>query len=317
MATEKLSERSLKRLQPGSTIWDGEVRGLGARKRRAEGDVTFIFKYRSPIERDLTGRGKQRLMTIGRWGRGDWGIDDARKQATAYRDAVRLHRDPAVTRDGEKEMMSVSELCDRYLAAVPTLLLRGAGRPKKDSTLVSDRGRIERHIKPLIGTMPVDRVQPSHIETMMHQIATGATAKRERLGLRAISNVRGGKGVASRTLGLLGAIFGYAIKIRLRTDNPVHGVVRFADRKRERRLTDEEYRVLGGGLTKAAGADISPIGIGAIRLLLLTGWRRNEATELRWTDLDLPRRTARLGDTKTGQSVRPLSGAALQGYRGR
>jgi integrase len=44
--------------------------------------------------------------------------------------------------------------------------------------------------------------------------------------------------------------------------------------------------------------------------LALTGWRSGEALALRWSELDLTRRTARLADTKTGLSARPLSHAA-------
>jgi len=53
-----------------------------------------------------------------------------------------------------------------------------------------------------------------------------------------------------------------------------------------------------------------PAAIAATRFLLLTGWRRGEVLRLRWKELDLARRTARLEDTKTGLSVRPLSEAA-------
>ena len=44
--------------------------------------------------------------------------------------------------------------------------------------------------------------------------------------------------------------------------------------------------------------------------MILTGWRRGEVLGLRWSEVDLPRRTARLADTKTGASLRPLSDAA-------
>ena len=59
------------------------------------------------------------------------------------------------------------------------------------------------------------------------------------LSSRGLSTVRGGRGVAGRTW-LLGAIFTYAVRQGLRIDNPVHGVVKFAEGRRQRRLTDDE-----------------------------------------------------------------------------
>ena len=41
--------------------------------------------------------------------------------------------------------------------------------------------------------------------------------------------------------------------------------------------------------------------------MITTGWRRGEVLGLRWSEVDLPRRTARLADTKSGASLRPLS----------
>ena len=53
-----------------------------------------------------------------------------------------------------------------------------------------------------------------------------------------------------------------------------------------------------------------PIAVAATRFLALTGWRRGEMLALRWSEVDLVTRTARLEDTKTGASLRPLSHAA-------
>ena len=57
-----------------------------------------------------------------------------------------------------------------------------------------------------------------------------------------------GKPTASRTVGMFGAIFQYAVKRKMRPDNPVRGVERFADRQRQRRLTDEEYAAIGAAI---------------------------------------------------------------------
>jgi integrase len=121
--------------------------------------------------------------------------------------------------------------------------------------------------------------------------------------------VRGGRGVARRSVGLLGAIFTYAIDHRMRDDNPAHRVRKYAENCRERRLTEEEYAKLGGGLRHAAKT-IWPAAVACLRFLALTGWRSGEALSLRWRNVDLVRRTAILPDTKSGRSMRPLSHAA-------
>jgi hypothetical protein len=66
----------------------------------------------------------------------------------------------------------------------------------------------------------------------MHDVAAGKTAGREKTKPRGLSIVRGGRGVAGRTVALIG--------------------VKFATGRRERRLTDDEYRMLGMALSNAA-----------------------------------------------------------------
>ena len=150
-------------------------------------------------------------------------------------------------------------------------------------------------------------VTRSDVECFMHDVAAGITAGKEKTKPRGLSVVRGGRGVASRTVGLLGAIFTYAIRKGLRFDNPAHGIVRFADGRRERRLTDHEYRQLGMALN---AEKIWKPAIAATWLMVLTGWRRGEVLGLRWSEIDLPRRTVRLTNTKTGSSMRALSATA-------
>src|SRR5205823_7392118 len=124
------------------------------------------------------------------------------------------------------------------------LLTRRRGA-KKPSTLMTDRGRIARHIKPLLGRMAVAAVTREDIERFMHGVAEGKTAGRIKTGRFGLARVKGGRGTATRTVGLLGAIFAYAVHQGVRTDNPVHGVVRYADGRRERRLSEDEYAAFG------------------------------------------------------------------------
>ena len=111
--------------------------------------------------------------------------------------------------------------------------------------------------------------------------------------------------------GYSSSIFTYAVRHQMRPDNPVRGVERFADGQRKRRLTDEEYAAIGNALRMAEKDNqIWPAAVTLTRFLLLTGWRRGEALALKASEVDLARRTATLGDSKTGRSLRPLSSAA-------
>jgi integrase len=226
--------------------------------------------------------------------------------------------DPAADKQSKRRAETVGELCDLYMAdAEAGRLLTRARAPKKASTLATDKGRIESHIRPLLGAMKVATVTRLDVEGFMHKVATGKTAKRVKTAKkRGVSTVRGGAGTASRTVGLLGAIFTFAVRCRMRADNPVRGVMRPADGRRERRLSDDEYKTLGVALAKADEVKIWPAAVGAVRFLALTGWRSGEALALRWAEIDLARRTARLGDTKTGASMRPLPNAACDVLRG-
>ena len=70
--------------------------------------------------------------------------------------------------------------------------------------------------------------------------------------------------------------------------NPCRSAQKYRAHKRERFLTDAEFRRLGRALDELeATARISPYAAAAIRLLMLTGCRRNEILTLRWEDVRL------------------------------
>ena len=324
MAERKgITLKSVRALRPNQEIWDagaGAVTGFGARRQKGDA-VAYVLLYR-------TSEGRSRRYTIGRHG-APWTPDAAREEAKRLLGEVTTGADPAANKKAKRNADTVAELCDLYLVdAKAGRLLTRRGAAKKSTTLVTDQSRIDRHIKPLLGAMKVPAVRREDVERFMHAVAEGETAGRVKTAKkRGLSNVRGGRGAASRTLGLLGAIFAYAERKRMRPDNPVRGVIRYADGARRRRLSDVEYAALGRGLAAASlprtpqedgrpgRAPLWPAAVAAARFLALTGWRSGEALGLRWGMVDLARRTARLPDTKTGASMRPLSNAACEVLR--
>jgi integrase len=301
----RIGLKDIRALKPGEIIWDGAVGGFHARRQQSK-TVSYIVVYR-------TAEGRQRWQTIGRHG-SPWTPDTAREAAKRILGHVVDGNDPAAEKHSKRKATSVVDLCDLYLAdAEAGRLLTQRKAAKKASTIATDRGRIERHIKPLLGSMKVAAVTREDVDGFMHAVAEGRTAARTKTTKkRGLANVRGGKGTATRTVGLLGSIFSYAVRHRMRPDNPVRGVTRFADGRRERRLSDAEYKMLGAALEKAIGEQIWPAATAVTRFLALTGWRSGEALGLRWDEVDPARRTATLGDTKTGRSMRPLSRAASE-----
>ncbi len=309
MATrQRIGLRQVRALRAGGMIWDPSLPGFGVRRQRSEA-VSYVLFYR-------TREGRQRWYTIGRHG-APWTPESAREEAQRLLGGVANKADPAAEKRAARNAQTVSELCDLYLAdAEAGRLVTRRRTTKKASTLATDRGRIHRHIKPLLGRRAVGSVTREDIETFMHDVTAGKTAGKTKTKARGLAHVRGGRGTASRTIGLLGAIFTYAVRHRMRVDTPVHGVLRPADGRRDRRLTNDEYEALGIALRKAKIAKIWPAAIAVARFLAISGWRRGEALSLRWDELDLDRRTATLGDTKSGRSVRPLSDTACDLLRG-
>ena len=171
--------------------------------------------------------------------------------------------------------MTIAALCDEYSS-------RDNG--KKPATIRSDNSRIKLHIKPKLGRYRIASITSEQVEDFMNSMRAGSKTK---------------------VVGLLGAMFGYAVKKKLCASNPVRGVDKPADAKRDRCLSELEYQQLGLALRGGMVSDI-------FLLLAVTGFRSGEAKNLRWSECDLERSTVFLSDTKTGKSIRPLSGAAIE-----
>lgn len=303
---KRITKRIVDRLKPGEIAWDETMPGFGVRCLPS-GRKVYVLKYRFGTGR----RARQRWLTIGMHG-APWTSETAREEAKRKLGHVSTGMDPAARKEEERAAITVAELCDEYLKAAESgRLITRRGVPKKETTLATDRGRIERHIKPLLGRLKARDVTRLDVEVFRDAVREGTTAVDVRTRSRGRAIVRGGVGAATRTLGLLGAIFAFACRRGIRDDNPVYGVERNAYRRRKRFLTGEEYRSLGEAIA-AYEAEAGPWpAVAAVRLIAWTGARKGEIERLRWSEVDFERGLLRLSDTKTGQSLRPLGGPAL------
>jgi integrase len=212
--------------------------------------------------------------------------------------------DPAAARQQDRKALTFGELTDLYLA-------EGVGH-KKTSTLKVDRGRIEHHLRPLLGKLRANQISRTEIERMRNAVSAGRTAENSTTTekRRPGSIATGGKGAAAQCVALVSSIYAFAIGRGLRADNPARGVKKAPVRKIERFLSEAEIAGLAEALDTEAQQSKNPYPATAIKLLLLTGCRRGEIVNLRWGHVDFERECLRLPDSKTGAKVVYLNAPA-------
>jgi integrase len=277
-------------------IWDDDLAGFGLRVF-ASGKRSYLVQYRAG--------GRTRRYTIGL--HGAWTPEMARKEARILLGCIAQGQNPAEERRIDARAITVKELCTQYVKDAENGLVLGKGRrPKKASTLIIDKSRIQRHIIPMLGSRRVKDITQSDINRFIRDVIPGKTKTDMKTKPRGRAIVRGGAGTAARAVGLFGGILTYAIEHSILEKNPVHGVRKPADRVRTRRLSEQDYRVLGKILDAAAGEDRFQSAVSIIRLLALTGCRRSEGVNLKRTEVDAENSCLRLDDTKEGASIRPI-----------
>ena len=305
----KLTKRAIDAAKPQEkryVMWDVETPGFGVRVNR-DGSKTFVLKYFFV--------GRQRWLTLARYGA--LTVEQARREATKAlgekargEDAAEMKR--RTRAEAAAKAITLKDFCDVYLEDAHQGLVTYRGRPKKASTLAVDVGRIRRHIVPILGRKLVPDITLDDVSTFMHAVRLGKTATTIKTGPRGVARVRGGTTAANRAVGLLGSIMTYAVKQKLRADNPVRGIEKPIDGRREMAISPEEYQRLGTALDDLLNSGANPAAVFACRVIALSGCRRGEVFGLRKTEVDAPHSCFRFGDTKSGQQMRPLGSAVFE-----
>ncbi|QEE40657.1 MULTISPECIES: site-specific integrase [unclassified Methylobacterium] len=316
MAKIRISKRTVDALEPGEkayVVYDAELTGFGIRVAPAstkspEGLKTFIVEYRP-------GAGGRTVRSV-RLAIGRYGVvtpDDARRIARDKLAQARTGEDPAAQRRQDRGTPTVATVAEKWMAEQVAEKFSG-------KTKVLYRSYLVRHVLPAIGTKKLTLVTPGDIDAI--HVSLGAAGKQP---------------TANRLVSMLSAVFNFALRRRLTPagfTNPVFGLERYREEKRERFLTTAELQRLGDVLRQAETTGLawhpSPTGktkhapkpenrhevysphvTGAIRLLLFTGCRLREILHLRWSEIDFERGFLFLPKSKTGAKTVVLNAPAL------
>ena len=259
-----------------AVFWDRGLPGFGIRVYPS-GLKKYVVQSRGP--------GGSKRATLGR--HGEIAAEQARRLAAEAIDRIKRGEDPVPPAPEPEATMAV--IAERYMRDyVPSHC--------KPSSAEVYRRALDNHILPALGTMPVGAVGRGQV-TELHYA------------------MRGEPHAANAVLKIVAKLLSLAVEWGLREagPNPCRAVRKYKTRPRERFLTEEEYRRLGRAVDELeAKGKVSRHAAAAVRLLVLTGCRRNEVLELRWDDIDRTAGELRLRDGKTGGRMVPLT-PAVQG----
>jgi len=277
----KINKTTVDAEQPGDKerfIWDSERKGFGLRifppKGESPGTKVFIYQYRTP-------EGRTRRVTIGKYS-DNLTAEQARKKAKELEHEVFYGRDPSGEKQARRNALTVGELFDLYVKSEKFI-------SNAASTQSIDKGRIDRHLRPLLGKAIADTLTADQVAKAHRAIAEGKTAARVKTKARGLAKVTGGEGTADKAILLLKTAFTWAIDNDFAKTNPASKMKSKPSGQRNTIMkTSDDYARLFTTLQamenekriRSAAAD-------AIRFIALTGARRGEATGLRWKWVDL------------------------------
>ena len=267
-STLKLSRRVVEALavERGDRVfYDRDLTGFGVRVH-ASGRKVYVVHARAP-------GGALKRAAIGR--KVDITVEDARRVAAEVID--RLKKGEEAFPEPAAPEPTVADLAERYVEAH----LEVNCRPGTVETF----GRILRlYIVPELGHMRLSEVERGHVAALHHKM-------------------RDKPYQANQTRDVLAKMFKLAAAWGMTPPrrNPALSIRRYKEYRRERFLSADEYRQLTRVLDEAqADGSVFPTAIPAIRLLILTGCRKNEIVTLRWDDIDRTAGELLLRDGKTG-----------------
>lgn len=253
--------------------WDSEIKGFGLLSLPS-GVHSFIFDYRNAA-------GQKRRATIGKTGA--LTPEQARQIAEEWAATVRAGGDPLESKKAKREALTVADLLDRYLASAQFAAKSDTARP-------IDRGRIEHHLKPLVGAVLAESLTLEHVRKAFATIRDGGNRKTLPSGKpRGLTRVRGGPTAARDCIIVLRTALNWSVSEGLIKEHPAGAFKLPGGNAREAFLDDpNDYVRLFEALAHLEEERrIRPAVADAFRLMAITGARPTEISRCQWRHVDM------------------------------
>lgn len=285
MATGKITKRTVDKFKAeasGGTsdqfLWDADRKGFGLKLTPA-GKLVYVLQYR------MGGRGSPvRRFTIGT--HGTWTPEIAGREAERLLILVAQGTDPATDKkrvQRESVELAFGSFADLFLKDYVKIEWKPRSYEFAESV-------IRLHAKPALGRTPLPLLTKSDISRLLQGLPAGS--------------------VRRNTFAVVRKLCAWAVERGDIDRNPLEGMKAPPTVDSRDRVLDEAELVL---LFRASDKLPRPFG-SFVRLLLITGQRRNEVAGMDWRELSRPKSQWLIPSerTKNGtENLLPLSAAAL------
>jgi integrase len=245
------------------TLFDTHLTGFICEITRA-GNRTYALRYKNQF-------GRQKQLKLGN--ASDLTCDQARKLAKKAKARILMGEDPAEERQITRRIPTIEELADKYLDYVRTY---------KRSHDIDER-YLRNHVLPKWGKRHLNELKQQEVLDWLE------------------SKVKD-DGYSEATTNRWHVILSHMYKMAKRwnlpgaENNPLDGVpLKRLDNMVERFLSKEETQRLLEAVDASPNTQLGPI----VRMLLLTGCRKREILDLKWSEVDLDKMVLKLSGERT------------------
>ncbi|TPQ30920.1 tyrosine-type recombinase/integrase [Cupriavidus pinatubonensis] len=239
---------------------DDEIKGLVLRINEV-GEKTFSAVRWSKANQ------KTIRVTLGPYP--DVSIEKARKRAREVNEMIAAGTDPTEERRRMRSELTLDQLFEIYLD-------RWARQRKK--TAREDERDYANHLAPRFGNKRLSEIRRPDISRLHSEI--GKEQPR----------------TANKILALLSTVFGRAIEWGYADANPIHGLKRYPEKKRDRFLQRDELPRFFDALATLP----NPTARDFFLMCLFTGARRSNVLAMRWEEIAFDQAMWRIPETKNG-----------------